>query len=135
MSKSMSDSSHIMEQINAGPSKLLLRLLVLALVLVLGGFVYFYQSIPEDNLERLIGLSRDAKSARYQGGPPSVHAINREDLLAKLKDGLSTEEYIVKIESAYVDSVNANRELEVKVAELARKVEKQKQLINKILNK
>lgn len=129
----MTNPSQMLIKINERRNKIVFRLLITLLLFVVGGFIYFYQTIPKENLDRLIGKSNAAKDRVYRSTPPSINEKSKENIIQSMKVGLSTEDYISRLEEKYLESIEENRELKVEIRKLNHKVEKQKKIIDKIL--
>ena len=129
----MTSPSQTLVKINARRSKIIFRLLIVLLVSVVGGFIYFYKTIPKENLDRLIGKSNSAKGLVYRATPPGLDEKNSKDIIASLKAGVSKEVYVARLEKEFLKSKDENKELKVEINKLNHKLQKQKKIINKLL--
>ena len=129
----MTSPSQLMLNINARRSRLVFRLLIALLLAVIVGFIYFYQTIPKENLDRLIGKSNTAKGLVYRATPPGIDEKSSEDISVTLKKGVTPEVYVSKLEKEFLKSNDEIKELKVEINKLNHKLQKQKKIINKLL--
>lgn len=122
-------------EINAKRGKWVFRLLITLLVLAIGGGAYFYKSIPEEARDKLIGKSNAAKKLVYTATPPGLDEKTNEDILSGLKEGVTPEVYLTRIEEEFIKSKDEIKELRVVINKLNHKIDKQKLIIKKLLKK
>lgn len=112
-----------------------MRLLIFLSILLVGVMVWFYKSIPEENLNRLLGKKTKSSELAYQSTPPELNpgtSVKSQpspapESLEEYKELVNKLQRQVDYEQKQVVKLNKV------IAELNKKIEKQKKIINQLL--
>lgn len=131
----MTEPSELIYKFKGTRNKFILRLLTLLSLLLVGVMVWFYQTIPEENLNRLLGKKTKTSELAYQATPPKLNpgTANTEKTAPPPESMQEYKELVTKLERQIDYEQKQVAKLNKVIEGLNKKVEKQKKIINQLL--
>lgn len=136
LESTMTDPSEIIYKFSSSKNRFILKLLLFLSVILVGVMIWFYKSIPEENLNRLLGKKTPYSNISYQSTPPKVDKKAKQAITASSAPKTQKEykESIAKLTRKIEYDRKVIQQLHKKIEVLGKKVDKQKKIINQLLN-
>ncbi|MCB9229099.1 MAG: hypothetical protein H6618_05760 [Deltaproteobacteria bacterium] len=130
--------SEIIYKFNSSRNRFILRFLLILVIILAGVMAWFYKSIPEDSMDRLLGKKRAISQRDYQTTPPAPARLSSSTKETSIVTTAATthdsDAIILQLRKQLEQEKQKTESLQAKIQELEEETKKQKNIIKKLIS-